>query len=291
MSAALILSLLLASSIIHTFFYFDWKRAIKAGADPNIFFWLSGIFSVLISTIIYFIFFSEEKISSYILILAFITGAGFALQAFFTSKAFVKGDFSLVYPLTRLTPLFTLFIGLIFLKEVLTITSILGILLIVIGIYTIHIKDIKNIFAPLLHIREMPSIFALLAAFVATFYSLSTKLASASINPFVFVYFSYIFMVICWLPLLLLRKNSILSQLKKFPKPILRICLLDVASYSLVTAALALGTLSEVIALRQMGILFSSFVGIYIFRESYGKFRIASSIFIFIGLVLIALSL
>ena len=131
----------------------------------------------------------------------------------------------------------------------------------------------------------------MLAAFTATFYSLSTKLGSALVNPFVFVYFSYIFMVICWLPVLFFKKSSILLQIEKFSLPIMRVGTLDFISYTLVTAAFALGTLSEIVALRQMGVLFSSFAGIYFLKEKYGRFRIPASIMIFIGLALVVLSL
>jgi len=47
--------------------------------------------------------------------------------------------------------------------------------------------------------------------------------------------------------------------------------------------------LSYVFALRQMSILFSVFVGIYELKEGYGKTRIAASIIIVIGIILISI--
>mgnify|MGYP006285541223 CR=1 FL=1 len=114
-------------------------------------------------------------------------------------KAVRHLEVSTTAPLMNLSPLFLLVIAGVFLQEVPTGVQIAGILLIVMGAYTLQVPNLKNIFAPFrtfLHSKYLHYIiFALLAlAFAATTerYMLQEQLTS----PFTYVFFIWLFISI-----------------------------------------------------------------------------------------------
>ena len=108
-------------------------------------------------------------------------------------------------------------------------------------------------------------------------------------NPFIFVYLAYVFLVAFYSPMLSLKKASITTQLRKFKGAVFKIGISDMLGYSLIVFALYLSKLSYVFALRQMSILLCVIVGVYELREGYGKIRIAASVIIIIGIILISI--
>jgi len=280
------------SAIIHTYWNFVLKKSINEGADPILLHWLSAVVSVILFSIVFLFFVSSYTISFYGVALAAAGGVFFAFYVFFLNKAYAHGDLSQVYPLAKITPLFTLLIGFFYLKEVISFAALIGIIFVIFGVYAVNLKnfDFKNIVKPIISLKQTTFIFALLAAIFSAMYGLFSKLGVVEINPFVFVYLAYVFLVISYIPFLYFKTGNIVLQSRKFNKPIVQIGLLDIFGYSLIVFALSFSQLSYVFALRQMSILFSVFVGVYILKESYGKTRIVSSIIIVIGITLIALS-
>jgi len=208
----------------------------------------------------------------------------------FLSKSYQHGDLSLVFPLTKITPIFTLIIGIFLLNEDISPLQISGIFLIVLGAYAINSKKftINNLFKPLVSLKHQASFLAVLAAIMSALYGLSFKLGSTKINFFMLVYLTYFFFVIFYTPFLSIKKNNLLSQFKKFKTQIIAIALLNFFSFNLVIIALSISTLSYVFAFRQVSILFTVILGIYLLKEKYGTIRIISSIIILIGLILVS---
>ncbi len=284
--------LILISSIIHTYWNYVLKKSINKGADPVLLHWLSGIMSVILYSLVFLFFVSSYTVTSHGVFLSALCGLFIAVYVFFLSKSYAYGDLSQVYPLAKTTPFFTLLIGLFYLTETVSFIALTGIILILLGAYLIHLKNFgfKSISKPIISLKQKASIFALITAMISAFYGLFSKLGVVEINPFIFVYLTYVFSAIFYTPLLRFRTKGIIPQFKKFKKSILRIGLSDLFAYSLVVFALSLGKLSYVFALRQMSILFSVFVGIYELKEGYGKTRIVASIIIVAGIMLISIS-
>lgn len=61
-------------------------------------------------------------------------------------EAYQEGDLSLVYPIARSAPLFTQIWAILFIGEIISVKGVLGIVLVMVGVFLISLKDfhIKN---------------------------------------------------------------------------------------------------------------------------------------------------
>lgn len=284
--------LILISAIIHTYWNFVLKKSINKGADPILLYWISTVVSVILFSSVFLFFVDSYTVSFHGLSLAMGTGLFLAFYIFFLNKAYACGDLSQIYPLSKITPLFTLLIGFFYLKEVISLIALIGIIFVIFGAYSVNLKNfkLKSITKPITSWRHGGLFFAFLAAMLSAVYGLFSKLGVIGMNPFIFVYLAYVFLVIFYIPFLYFKTDNIVLQFKKFKKSIIQIGLSDIFGYSLIVLALTFSNLSYVFALRQISILFSVLVGVYILKESFGKTRIISSIIIVIGVTLIAIS-
>lgn len=286
----LVILLIFASAIMHTYWNYALKKTINKGADEVSLYWLSIITGTLLYSVAFIFLINHYNISGKGIFFAALFGFFTALYIFVLSKAYKSDELSKIYPLTKTTPLFTLLIGVFYLKEKISLIGLIGIILIIFGVYFINLKDFKfkNLIQPLHSLKYKGPLLALLAAIISAVYGLFSKLGVTEINPLIFIYFGYIFLIIFYIPLLYFKKQTILSQIKKFKISIIKIGIFDLVAYLLVIIALTLSKLSYVFALRQMSILLSVFSGIYLLKEKYGKTKIIASIIIIMGIILLA---
>jgi uncharacterized membrane protein len=283
--------LIIVSAFMHTYWNYVLKRSINKGADPVLLLWLSDIFAILIYLPAFIFFAAASALTSFGILLAAISGLFMAVYVYFLSESYKFGDLSEVYPISKTTPLFTLLIGILILSEAVSIAAVAGIFLILGGGYLLHMKSLRfeDLMKPISSMRDKASLFALITAVISAFYGLSSKLGVAEMNPFAFVYLAYVFLVLFYSPLPASRRAGIMKQIKRFRGSIVRIGVSDMLGYSLIVFALLLSKLSYVFALRQMSILLCVIVGVYELREGYGRIRIAASVIIIAGIVLISL--
>src|SRR5205814_6487485 len=108
------------------------------------------------------------------------------------SRAYQQGDLSLVYPLARgSAPLFVTLFAFAFLGERAMAGGIAGILLVVLGIYVLHLKmlDLPGLYGPLLTLRDRTSQLALLVGLIVASYSVIDKVGVSYVNPLVYICF------------------------------------------------------------------------------------------------------
>ena len=112
------------------------------------------------------------------------------LYFFFLGKAYELGDLSVVYSLARSSPLFLSIFAVIFLNESVTIWGISGILLVVLGVYIMHLRSFfsEDFLKPIVSIRSKASQFALLSALCTTTYSLIDKVSVTHVSPVLYVF-------------------------------------------------------------------------------------------------------
>jgi drug/metabolite transporter (DMT)-like permease len=285
-----VLLLVLSSALSNAYWNFTLKSSINKGADKILLYWLSSVAGIIFYFILFIFLVRNYKISQEGVILAALCGLFFALYTFSLSKSYELSDLSHAYPLSKTTPLFTLLIGIFYLNENITATAFAGIALVIFGVYAIHLKSfrLKGFLKPML--KRKGSIFALLTAIISAIYGLIYKISTTAINPFIFVYMSYFFLLIFYMPFLFLKSKSIISQIKKYRKDLIKIGVLDMLGAYLLIAALALSQLSYVFALRQIGVLFNVVGGIYFFKEKHGKTRLIASVIMIIGIFLISIN-
>lgn len=289
----LVLILILVSSITSSYWNFKLKQAINKGADKILIYWMSYISGVLIYSLLFIFLIKNFSISYQGIFLAILNGASFAIYALLLSESYELSDLSKAFPLSKITPLFTLFIGIVILKETVAITALIGIFLIILGVYCIHLEDfgLRNILKPVIALNNKGSLFALGTAGISAIYGLLFKLSIGKINQFVFIYLSYLLAIIFYIPFLYLKKKNIISEFKVYKKELILIGIFDMLGAILILWALSLSKLSYVFALRQISILFTVAAGVYLFKEQYGRTRIISSLIILVGIILVSVNI
>lgn len=236
---------------------------------------------------------------------ASISKAGWSLVIFssiahffyqlYLCRTYELGDMSLTYPIIRSAPLFVVIMGVIFLKEKLSVMAVLSIIIIVIGAQVINHKAIslKEFSRSWKQVDIRVITAALLTALFSAFYSVVDKKGVLEIHP---VLFFYLFFAISGLMfgvyILFLRRKKVnyLSFTRKNVHKITLAALMEFASYVLILYAFRLTDVAVVVALRQVSVVFGALLGVFILKEKYGKVRIFASLIIFIGVFMLVIS-
>lgn len=286
--------LVLISALIHS----SWNFFTKRGNFPvEFFFWVFfwGIFLYLPFFIVFGVLPSLFSKLSWALIGLII------LSGFFETIYFIclieayrgGGDLSLVYPISRSAPLFTQIWAIALIGETLSSKGILGILLVMVGLYIIPQKGLrlKDILSPPHRFVARPLILAFLAAVASSIYSVIDKVGVQLIHPLFYLWWINLSMTLhTGVYLLFKRKNSLSKTWNESKKEVLFISILQNAAYFLVLMAMAMSKVSYVVAFRQSGVLFGALFGIVFLKEKNWKIRLTGIIFMTLGLILIGLA-
>lgn len=283
-----IILLLFLAGCVHSI----WNTLAKRSADKQVFLWLS----LVAVTIIFFIpfCFLYAPISGYGWLFIIISGFLEALYFILLGRAYQYGDLSLVYPLSRgSAPLFVTLFAVIFLKENITVLGMVGILLIVLGVYTIHIRtlSLKGLIEPLLTIREKISRLSLFIGIVIASYSVVDKIGVKYVDPLIYIYLIFVVGTIFITPYIVSKKSHNIRKewsLNKYA--IIAVAVMYVFAYLLVLFAMKGSNVSYVSSVREISLVFTTVIGTIIFKEAFGEKKIIASILMFSGIVLIALS-
>jgi uncharacterized membrane protein len=208
-------------------------------------------------------------------------------------EAYRAGDLSLVYPISRSAPLFTQIWATLFIGEILSPRGVLGIGLVMIGLFVISLKNsrIGHALSSSHHFISRPYLLALTAAVTSSIYSVIDKVGIQILHPVLYLWFINLWMTtFTGLYLVLRREASFLKIWKESKKDILVIAILQNIAYLLVLMALQMSKVSYVVAFRQVGVLFGTAMGIYFLKESYWKIRTTGALVLTLGLLLIGLA-
>ena len=222
------------------------------------------------------------------------TGVLHALYFFFVGRSYEHGDLSLVYPLARgFGPFWVPILAVVFLREQLSISGGVGIALVVIGIFIIHLESfsLKSVFKPFTALRSNTSILALLTGCTIAAYSLVDKVGIRSVKPPVYIYFLFIITLLFLTPYVLIKKRTVLKREWQInSRQILVVAFLVVFTYLLVLFAMQTSQVSYVVAARELSIVFSSLFGILWLGEGHRQVRLMGAILIAVGVIFIGVS-
>jgi len=222
------------------------------------------------------------------------TGILHALYFWFMGGAYERGDLSLVYPLSRGSgPLFVPILAIIFLQEQLSFAGIVGISLIILGIYLIHLKSfsVVSFIEPFRAMRGSASVWALCTGGTIAGYSLVDKVGVGLVYPPVYIYLMFVISLLLLSPYVLVRQRAALKLEWLVNKgPILIDGFLVLFTYLMILFAFRLSKVSYVVAAREVSIVFSAFLGIIWLKEKHASQKIAGAALIALGVVFIGLS-
>jgi drug/metabolite transporter (DMT)-like permease len=208
-------------------------------------------------------------------------------------EAYRAGDLSLVYPISRSAPLFTQIWAISFIGEVLSKRGVMGIGLVMIGLFVISLKNfhLKNMIPQSNHFTSRPYLLALAAAIASSIYSVIDKVGVQILHPVFYIWFINLWMTIYTGLYLFSRKGgSIWKIWQEWKKEILIIAILQNVAYLLVLMALQVSKVSYVVAFRQAGAFFGAGMGVFLLKESHWKTRLSGVLILTLGLVLIGLA-
>ena len=208
--------------------------------------------------------------------------------------AYQRGDLSLVYPLARGSgPLFVPILAVILLKEEISPLGMMGIALIIGGIYCVHLRSFSGsaFLEPFRALRGGASLWALFTGLAIAFYSLVDKVGVGLVFPPVYI---YLMLLITWLiitPWILIRERGWLkSEWQNRKGSIIVVGFLSGFTYLMILFALRISKVSYVAAVREVSIVLSSYYGVVLLGEKHGAQKLLGALLITLGVVAIGLS-
>ena len=276
-------ALVLASSVSHAL----WNYLAKGARDKESFMLWINVFAVLIFIPVFLVILPDWSLPLEVVPFLLVSGVAEALYFLGLGVAYEEGDLSVVYPLARSSPMFVSVAAFLVLGEKITRYGVLGILLIFVGVYTLHLKGLsrKALMEPVRGLRERSSMYALLAAFGTTVYSISDKLGVTTVDPLLYSLWLGLVNMVTTSALILARKGvtTVRDELRGSVARLMVSGFLMKGGYMLVLVAMSLAEVSYILALRQSSVVLGAFLGVLVLGEKYGRIRLLSSVVIFLG--------
>jgi drug/metabolite transporter (DMT)-like permease len=195
------------------------------------------------------------------------------------------GEFSQVYPLARGTsPLVVSILAAIFIHEHLALPQIAGVLVVSAGLATLVLAG------------RRPGRAAFAAAVgtgltIAAYTTVDGVGVRLSGSPVGYIGWLMVLESLC-VPMFAVfrRRDVLLKQPKRILLAGLSAGALSVLAYGLVLWAQTRGALAPIAALRETSVIFGAIIGTLVFREPFGRTRIAATVLVATGIVLLNLS-
>ena len=288
---AVSLILVLLAAVAHA----SWNLLLKRAGDPEVFAWcLLVVATVLLAPLgVVLLFYNSVDVTGLWFILATI--ALHVLYFNLLARGYVQGDLSLVYPVARgMGPMLVPVLAVVFLNEKIEPLAIGGIAAIIGGMYTIswwgNFHQVLR--SPLLFLRSAGMRYAVLTGLTIAAYSIVDKEGVGHVQPLLYMYFLTIGTAATLAPYVLFHKGvkSVRTEWRANAVPITIAGLFTFAAYGLVLTAFSLSRVSYVAPAREVGIVISVMLGVFLLKEPFGRGRLLGSGFVVAGLALIALS-
>ncbi|MCK5206230.1 MAG: EamA family transporter [Desulfobacterales bacterium] len=279
---------------VAAFLHASWNYLAKKSRNKLAFIWWAILFSVILFFPMFIYYWPAATISSAGWVCIVATGVLHAFYFWFMAGAYERGDLSLVYPLARGSgPLFVPILAVLLLNEQLSISGVLGITFVILGIFSIHLRSfsIQSMLEPFLALRGGASLWALCTGGTIAGYSLVDKVGVPNVYPPVYIYLMFVISLLLLSPYVFAKERADLRKEWNINKvQILIVGFLDLFTYLMILFALRISKVSYVAAAREVSIVFSAFLGIMLLQEKHAPQKLAGAVLISLGVVLIGFS-
>jgi uncharacterized membrane protein len=288
--SVLALSIVLVAALLHA----SWNYLAKKSRKKMAFIWWFLLIASVGYLPMFLYFLPQVTLNPAGWACIFATGVLHALYFWFMGGAYERGDLSLVYPLSRGSgPLFVPILAVTLLQEKLSVPGVFGIILVVCGIYFIHLNsfNLYSILEPFRTMRGSASIWALCTGGTIAGYSLVDKVGVGLVYPPVYIYLMFVISLLLLSPYVLVKEREALKMEWRFNRgPILIDGFLVLFTYLMILFAFRLSKVSYVVAAREVSIVFSALFGIICLKEAHAHQKLAGASLIALGVVFIGLS-
>jgi len=207
-------------------------------------------------------------------------------------KAIKASDLSIVAPITTLSPIFLLITSPILVGEFPNAIGILGIFIIVIGAYVLKFQDkTSGYLAPFKSlIKETGAKLMFGVVLVWSITANVDKIGVQNSSPIIWTITAHLSVALFILPIVFWKSKVNIQNFKSNFRNLILIGFINTLAILCQMSALQLALVSFVIAVKRTSALFNVLWGWLIFREQGIKERIAGSIIMILGVVVITLS-
>ena len=282
------LGLLLIAAVLHA----TWNLLVKRAREKHIFTWCS----LLVGAICFAPLLVQAAsfplgILPYVIFSAIFEGMYFLVLI----RAYANGDFSLVYPMARGTaPALLTVWAILFLGERPRLYGLIGIGLLVCGLIIVGGKS----WWALRSLRKGSSlsssavILALGVAFCISIYSAIDGAAVQHVAPLPYTVLVMGLTSLLIAPTVVVRygNQAILAEWRANWSRIILVGILSLLSYMLVLFAYSISQVSYAGSIREISIVFGAFLGWRWLGEEFGVIRVIGAVFIFAGILVIAVA-
>jgi drug/metabolite transporter (DMT)-like permease len=197
-------------------------------------------------------------------------------------RCYRYGEFGQVYPLARgISPLVVTILAAVFVHEHLALPQIGGVLVVSAGLATLVLAG------------RRPGRPAFIAAVgtgltIAAYTTVDGVGVRLSASPVGYIGWLMLLQSLC-VPMFALvrRREVVLKQPPRILLAGLAAGALSVLAYGLVLWAQTRGALAPIAALRETSVIFGAIIGTLVFREPFGRTRIAATVLVLAGIVLL----
>jgi uncharacterized membrane protein len=282
------LALVLASAVSHGL----WNYLAKEGKDKESFMLLLNLTSLPLLMPVFLLILPEIYLPLEIVPYLLVSGLAETVYFLGLGKAYESGDLSIVYPVARSSPVFVTIAAAVFLGETISLTGLLGIMVIFVGVYILHLKGMtrEDLVAPLRYLMSGSSRYAIIAALGTTVYSITDKLGVSTVDPMLYSFWLG-FSVTGMVTIVTVKRKGFKAIRDEFSSP-LKVSfagLLMRGGYMLVLYAMSIAPVSYILALRQISVVLGALMGVIFLGESYGRVRIMGSLVIFVGVFILGI--
>lgn len=239
--------------------------------------WISAAAGSLILFSVSYFFVGLPEIDSRFWIAVLVTGVLNAIAFPIMLKAYELGEFSSVYSMILLTPVFLLFTSIIFLGEIPSLIGVAGVILTVAGLWVTTRINHKHVAVPNFATGNLLGVLVafiwsitvnfdkLAALYSDRFFSAAAGLAIVSVGNIIFLMVKYRKLLLKTAP----SENNQTSGGFLLPGIVIVLALGALMSFSNVVhnSALLAGSAPYTIAIKRMGVLFGIFWGWLFFHE------------------------
>jgi drug/metabolite transporter (DMT)-like permease len=286
--SAVTLALIILSAIMQC----TWNFFSKRSDDKQAFLWLSLAAAAVFFFVPFCVFYAPLPALGWSI--ALVSGCVEALYYMLLGAAYQRGDLSLIYPVARgFAPLVIVVSAPALLGETVSSLGAAGVVVIAVGIYTLHLRSTArgDLLAPLTALRERQSQMALVIGVVIAAYSMLDKVGVSHVPPPLYAYLVFTVPAALLAPYMLTRRReAVKAEWGKNRRTVLLVPFLMGGAYTIVLLAMKTTQVSYVSSAREVAIVFAAIAGTLLLKEPFGRMKIAGSLLIFAGVLMIGLA-
>ena len=284
--------------LLSAFFHALWNFIAKSSKSTQILFFWIGIFTLCLTLAAFA--FRLPIIPSQVWVYIIASGLVHFGYWFSLSRAYMLGEISFVYPITRSAPAFIPVFAFLLLDESISAQGLIGILCVVLSIYPFQHRGNETTFKSIIRYARKPdSIWAFSTLGTVITYTLIDKQGMALFGAYsekstiwnAMTYYlaeGCIALVLYNIYILLQFQWTQIAEIgRREWKQVITAATLAMVSYTLILNLLMTEKVSYIVALRQCSVIFAVLLGGYKLKESGLKLRLAGAVLMVFGMFII----